>query len=50
MHTKLLMNYTHMYHRAQELGEVYVFFIIAEAWVNITRPKDIKVRLLCQLY
>ena len=47
MHMKL---FTHMYHRAQELGEVYVIFIIAEAWVNITGPEDIKVKLLCQFY
>ena len=42
--------HAHVYYRTQELGDVYVIFIIAEGWVNITRPEDIKVRLLCQFH
>ena len=37
------------YYRAQEMGGVYVIFIIARGMVNITRPEDIKVGFLCLL-
>ena len=30
-------------HRAQEMGGVYVIFIITQGMVNVTRPEDIKV-------
>ena len=32
-------------YRAQELGGVYVIFIVARGLVMITRPEDIKVGL-----
>ena len=31
------------------MGGVYVIFVIAQGMVNITRPEDIKVGLLCLL-
>ena len=61
---KVLVNYyelyTHDYYsititylvncnRVQEVGGVFVIFIIADGLVNITRSKDIKVPYICTI-